>query len=103
MELRGSKRLELFFEPKNVADMYLCNLDLIGEKDYNLALKNKAWLKEVKIPLVKDVLDEELKKEFGPDTTEYAEQKAKLEKYFHIYENAIDGRLDRLEFLKSYA
>lgn len=103
--ITDSRRLKLFFAKLGVAHDYLRNLDVIGKKDYNEARKYRDWLKE-KIPVIKESIRlaiSEDRRKLRITELKYEKRMKMLENYFGVYQNAIDGRLSELDFLRAYA
>lgn len=102
--ITGSRRLELFFQKLGVAHDYFRNMETIAKKDYKEAIKYRSWL-EYKIPEIKQSIRkaiEEDRRKLRITELKYEKRMKSLEDYFGIYENAISGRLNELDFLKAY-
>lgn len=103
--ITDSRRLGLFFRKLGVAHGYFRNMEAIAKKDYNEAARYKGWL-EYKIPQIKQSIREAIeedRRKLRITELKYEKRMKSLEDYFGVYENAISGRLDELDFLKAYS
>ena len=99
--IRDSRRLEIFFKRNGTAYKYFKNS--IKDNNSDEGLKYKEWILERRIPLTKSRIIEAIKKDyFYFDEETYYEKIKRLEIYFNTFENAIKGRVDELDFIRSF-
>lgn len=99
------RRLEIFFQRNGIAEQYIKNISVIGEKDDKTARHYKEWLLQSEVPKIRDRILEAIENDFLNGTLDkdcYLCKCSLHEELFNMFENMIKREITERDFLKAY-